>query len=157
MLVSTYGSAGRSAYLESLARSCATSAASPAAADASSGGGSRAEGGGAAGDGQARCGWCAAVCAARSFTATGGVGTPVRMATGRTRRAPDASANLSPENGSGDAARAGCRVSGVGDATGVAGQAGEKAAERTVGDRPPKARLGGAAGVGLPRASGGDP
>ena len=61
-----------------------------------------------------------------------------------------------PENDVGDGARTGRRVSGVGSAAGAAGPAGEKAAENTVGDRVPSARLGGTGGVGLPRASGGD-
>ena len=90
------------------------------------------------------------------FFAAGGVGTPAWMATGRTRCALGARAIRVPENGVGDGARADRRVSGVGSAAGAAGRTGEKAVENTVGDRLPRARLGGAGGAGLPRSSGGD-
>ena len=90
------------------------------------------------------------------FFAAGGVGTPAWMATGRTRCALGARAIRAPENSVGDGVRAGRRVSGVGSAAGAAGPAGERAAENTVGDRLLSARLGGAGGVGLPRAPGGD-
>ena len=77
------------------------------------------------------------------FFAAGGVGTPAWMATGRTRCALGAHAIRAPENGVGDGACAGRRVSGVGSAAGAAGPAGEKAVENTVGDRLLSARLGG--------------
>ena len=156
MLVRKCGPAGRSVYLESSTRSCATSAASPAAADASSGGGDHGEAaalratGRHAMEGALRC------VSRAFFSPLGGVGTPAWMATGRTRCALGARAIRAPENGVGDGARADRRVSGVGSAAGAAGRTGEKAAENTVGDRLPSARLGGAGGVGLPRASGGD-
>ena len=86
--------------------------------------------------------------------AAGGVGTPGWMATGRTWRAPGARAIRAPENSADDGVRAGRRASGVGSAAGAAGPTGERAAENTVGGRLPSARLSGADGVGLPRASG---
>ena len=90
------------------------------------------------------------------FFTAGGVGTPAWTATGRTRGASGACASRAPKSGVGDAARAPRRAGGVGSAAGAAVPAGGRAEENTVGDGLLNARLSGAGGVGLPRASRGD-
>ena len=156
MLVRKCGSAGRSAHLDSSARRFATSTASPAAADAWRGGSSRGGSGGAAGDKETRRGGCDAVRNACVFFTAGGVETPAWTATGRTRGASNAFASRAPKSGVGDAAHAPRRAGGVGSAAGAAVPAGGRAAENTVGDGLPGARLSGAGGVGLSRAPGSD-